>query len=59
MIEGVGHINRMEDVAMTCANIRCVQLAIINVLISKPLLYQFLWKLIKFIENKKDKDLDV
>jgi hypothetical protein len=42
----------MEDVAMTCANICEVQLAIIDISLGKLLLYQFAWKLIKFIENE-------
>jgi vacuolar-type H+-ATPase subunit D/Vma8 len=53
MIEGVGRITSMNDVTMTCANVCGVQLAIIDVSTSKPILYQFAWKLIKFIENKK------
>ncbi len=32
-----------------------VQIAIVDVSKSKPLLYQFAWKIIKFIENKKMK----
>ncbi len=52
-IKGIGRINLMEDVAMTCGNICGVQLAIIDISLGKPLLYQFAWKLIKFIENKK------
>ena len=52
IIEGVGRVNTMEDVAMTCANMCGVQLAIINVSTNKPLLYQFALKMIKFIENK-------
>jgi hypothetical protein len=55
MIEGVGHINSMEDVAMTCANICSVQLAMVIVLAGKPLLYQCAGKVICFIENKKTK----
>ena len=55
MIEGVGRITSMNDVAMTCANVCGVQLAIVDVSTSKPILYQFAWKLIKFIENKKTK----
>jgi hypothetical protein len=55
MIKGVGHMNLMEDVAMTCANICGVQLAITDVSGGKPLLYQFAWKIIRFIENKKTK----
>jgi hypothetical protein len=43
----------MEDVAMTCAKMCGVQLAIVDVLTTKPLLYQFALKMIKFIENKK------
>jgi hypothetical protein len=51
-IEGIGKINTMEDVAMTCANICGVQLTIVDISLGKPLLYQFAWKLIKFIKNK-------
>jgi hypothetical protein len=43
----------MEDVCMTCANMCGVQLAIVDVSKSKPLLYQLAWKFIKFIKNKK------
>jgi hypothetical protein len=56
MIEGVGHVNTMEDIAMMCANICGVQLAIVDVSVGKPLLYQFAWKVIKFIKNKKTKN---
>jgi hypothetical protein len=52
-IKGIGKINTMDDVAMTCANICGIQLAIIDISPGKPLLYQFAWKLDKFIENKK------
>jgi hypothetical protein len=45
----------MEDVAMTCANICGVQIAIVNIASAKPLLYQFTIKLIKFIKIKKTK----
>ncbi len=55
VIEGVGQIDSMEDVCMTCANMCGVQLAIVDVSKSKPLLYQFAWKIIKFIEKKKTK----
>jgi hypothetical protein len=55
MIKGVGRVNSMEDVTMTCANICGVQLAITDVSEGKPLLYQFAWKIIRFIENKKTK----
>jgi hypothetical protein len=55
MIEGVGHVNLMEDVAMMCANICGIQLAITDVSGGKPLLYQFAWKVIRLIENKKTK----
>ena len=41
----------MNDVAMTCTNVCGVQLAIVYVSTSKPILYQFTWKLIKFIEK--------
>ncbi len=56
MIEGVGCVNTMDNIAMTCANICGVQLAIIDASAGKPLLYQFAWKVIKFIENKKTKN---
>jgi hypothetical protein len=46
LIEGIGKINSMEDVAMTCASICVVQLAIINVASGKPLLYQYAYKMI-------------
>jgi hypothetical protein len=45
----------MEDVCMTCANMCGVMLALVDVSKSKPLLYQFVWKIIKFIKNKKTK----
>ncbi len=51
MFEGVGHVNTMEEVAMTCANICGVQLAMVVILAGKPLLYQFAWKMIHLIEN--------
>ncbi len=53
LIEGIGKINSMEDVAMTCTNICGVQLAIINIASGKPLLYQYRYKMICFIKNKK------
>jgi hypothetical protein len=55
MIEGVGHVNTMKEVAMICANICGVQLAMVDILAGKPLLYQFAWKMIHLIENKKTK----
>jgi hypothetical protein len=55
MIKGVGRMNSMEDVAITCMNICGVQLAIMDISVVKPLLYQFAWKVIRFIENKKTK----
>jgi hypothetical protein len=55
VIEGVGRINTMDDICMTCANMCGVMLAIIDVTKSKHLLYQVAWKLIKLIENKKMK----
>jgi hypothetical protein len=45
----------MEDVAMMCANICGMQIAIINVVSAKLLLYQFAIKLIIIIKNKKTK----
>jgi hypothetical protein len=53
VIEGVGRIKSMEDVAMTCVNMSSVQLAIVDILTNTPFLYQFLLKVIKFIENEK------
>jgi hypothetical protein len=41
VIEGVKRITSMNDVAMTCANVCGVQLAIVDVSTSKPILYQF------------------
>jgi hypothetical protein len=35
VIEGIGHINTMEDVAMTCANICGVILAIVDITATK------------------------
>jgi hypothetical protein len=55
IIKGIGQITSMEDVCMTCANMCGVQLAIIDVSKNKPILYQFVWKIIKLIENKKTK----
>ena len=52
MIEGVGRVNTMEEVAMTYANMCGVQLAMIDIPAGKPLLYQLAWKIIRFIENK-------
>ncbi len=49
-------MNTMDHIAMMCANICGVQLAIVDVSAGKPLLYQFAWKVIKFIENKKTKN---
>jgi hypothetical protein len=55
LIKGVGCVNTMEEVAMTCANICRVQLAMIDIMAGKPFLYQLAWKAIRFIENKKQK----
>jgi hypothetical protein len=43
----------MDEIAMTCANISGVQLAIINIPAGKPLLYQYYWEMIHFIGSKK------
>ncbi len=53
--QGIGRITNMEDVAMTCSNICGVILVIVDVPATKPILYQFAWKLIKLIKNKKNK----
>jgi hypothetical protein len=55
LIEGIGRVNNMEEVAMTCANICGVQLAMVDITAGKPLLFQLAWKIIRFIENKKTK----
>ncbi len=55
LIEGVGCVNNMEEVAMPCANICGVQLAMIDITAGIPLLFQFAWKAIRFTENKKTK----
>jgi hypothetical protein len=55
MIKGVRCITSLDDIAMTCANICGMQLAIIDITALKPILYQLVWKKIKFIENKKTK----
>jgi hypothetical protein len=51
MIKGVSRVNSMEEVAMTCVNMCGVQLAMVNITAGKPLLYQFAWKIIRFIEK--------
>jgi hypothetical protein len=51
-IEGVGRVTSLDDVAMICANICGVQLAIVDVPTLKPILYQLAWKIIKFIKNE-------
>jgi hypothetical protein len=55
LIEGIGRVNNMDEVAMTCANICGVQLAMVDITSGKPLLFQLAWKVIRFIENKKTK----
>jgi hypothetical protein len=55
MIKRVGRVNTMEEVAMTCTNICGIQLAMVDILAGKPLLYQFAWNMIHLIENKKTK----
>ena len=55
LIEGIGRVNTMEEVAMTCANICGVQLAMVDITLGKPLLFQLAWKFIRFVENKKTK----
>jgi hypothetical protein len=53
IIEEVGHVTSLDDVAMTCTNICGVQLAIVDFAASKSILYQLAWKIINFIENKR------
>ena len=38
---------------MMCANMCGMQLAIINIAVGKPLLFQYAYKMICFIKNKK------
>jgi hypothetical protein len=52
LIKGIGNITSMDNVAKTCANICGVQLAIVDIMMGKPLLYQYAWEMIRFIENK-------
>ena len=58
LIEGIGRVNSVDEVAMTCANICGVQLAMVDMTAGKPLLFQLAWKVIRFIENKKNENLD-
>ena len=46
LIEGIGRVNNMDEVAMTCANICGVQLAMVDITAGKPLLFQMAWKVI-------------
>jgi hypothetical protein len=55
VIEEVGYVNTMEEVAMMCASICGIQLAMVDILAGKPLHYQFARKMIRFFENKKTK----
>jgi hypothetical protein len=41
LIKGIGKINSMDDVAKMCANICGIQLAIVDIIADKPLLYQY------------------
>jgi hypothetical protein len=50
-IEGIGRITTMDNIAMTAANICGVQMAIVNMSPKKPLLYQFAWKMLKYVEQ--------
>ncbi len=53
LVEGVRRVNMMEHVPMTCANICGVQHQIVDVAAAIPLLYQFAWRLIRFIEKRE------
>jgi hypothetical protein len=53
LIKGIGKIDSMDEVAKTCANICGIQHAIVNITAGKPLLYQYAWKMIRFIDNKQ------
>jgi hypothetical protein len=53
VIEGVQCVESMDDISRTCANMCRVMLAIVDVLKTKPLLYQVMYKFIKITKNKK------
>jgi hypothetical protein len=54
-IEWIGRITIMDNIAiaMTATNICGVQMANLNTSLKKPLLYQFAWKMLKHVKNKK------
>ncbi len=54
LIKGIEKVNTMEDVAMTCTNMCGMQLVIINIAAGKPLLFQYAYKMIRFIKSKKN-----
>ncbi len=43
----------MDDIAITAADICWVQMEIVNTSLKKPLFYQFAWKMLKYVKNKK------
>jgi len=52
-IEGIGRISAMDDVSKTCANLIGIIMAMMDVTGTKPIIYQQVAKMIRFIENKK------
>ncbi len=52
-IEGIGRITTMDDVPMTTTNICGVQMAIVSMYLDRPFLYQLVWKMLKYVKNKK------
>jgi hypothetical protein len=53
IIEGVGHVKLMDNISGTCTNMCGVMIAIVDISMTKPLLYQVAYKFIKIIKNKK------
>jgi hypothetical protein len=52
-IKRIGRITTMDYVAMIATNICGVQMVSVDTSPQKPLLYQFAWKMLKYVENKK------
>ncbi len=53
IIEGVRPVESMDNISRTCTNMCRVMLTIVDVSMTKPLLYQVTYKFIKIIKNKK------
>ena len=52
-IKGIGQITTMDNIAMTAVNIFGMKMGIVDTSLDKPLLYQFAWMMLKFVESKK------